>query len=62
MFLLGLLCVSLTLRSLVFIIFILIIIDVNLIRVGLFRKLSQLTARGVTPGRKKKLGFCFNSL
>lgn len=46
----GLLCVSLTIRSLVFIIFILIIINVNLIRVGLFGELSQLTARGVTPG------------
>ena len=47
---LGLLCPSLTFWSLVFIIFILIlIINVNLIRVGLFGKLSQLTARGVTP-------------
>ncbi|KAA8585247.1 hypothetical protein FQN60_003941 [Etheostoma spectabile] len=45
---LGLLCPSLTFWSLVFIIiFILILINVNLIRVGLFGKLSQLTARDI---------------
>lgn len=53
---LTLLCLSLTIRPLVFIISILIvIIDVDLIRIGLFGKLSQLTARGVTPAQIQRL-------
>lgn len=45
----GLLCLLLTIWSLVFIFILIIIINVDLIRIGLFGKLSQLTARGVTP-------------
>lgn len=43
------LCLSRTIWSLVFIVFILIIIDVYFIRIGLFGKFCQLTARSVTP-------------
>lgn len=53
---LSLSCLSLTIRSLVFIISILIvIINVDLIRIGLFGKLSQLTARGVTPVQMQRI-------
>lgn len=45
---------SLTLWSLVFIVALILIINVDLIRIGLFGKLSQLTPRRVTPAQAQE--------